>query len=341
MTNISVKAERDYEVRVVGDWHTELSAQIGDRRSYLLFPERLQASIPTNLKAHHHFALPDGEAQKTGQTFINVLEQMANIGLDRNTVVVGIGGGATTDLAGYVAASYLRGVNWIAVPTTVAGMVDAAVGGKTGINLTAGKNLVGAFHSPEQVLVDLSWVETLSPRDTAAGLVESVKCGFIADPKILDLIIDSPRKHLAEIVERSIRVKADVVSQDFKESHAREALNYGHTLGHAIERLSNYELRHGEAVSIGLVFAAYLSVEVAGLDIAIADQHRSILETLGMPTRYRADAFPELLELMARDKKRRDNNLRLVTLRNLGQTDRSSHFTDDILTKIYNERIAR
>ena len=170
-----------------------------------------------------------------------------------------------TDLAGFVAASWLRGIDWIAVPTTLAGMVDAAIGGKTGINTNAAKNLVGAFHSPVAVIVDTKWLRSLSRRDFAAGLAEVVKCGFIRDPEILFLLqghnLDSviANENLTRnLISRAVTVKADVVNQDFKESDLREILNYGHTFGHAVEKHSGYQLRHGECVSIGMAFMAHL-----------------------------------------------------------------------------------
>ena len=341
MSEIKISAEREYGVSLVDDWVKALAEAVEVKNTFAIFPSSLTDRIPSQFIGERSLVVPDGEVQKSGAIFLQALEKMAGLGLDRQSTVVGIGGGATTDLAGFLAASYLRGVDWIAIPTTVAGMVDAAIGGKTGINLDAGKNLAGAFHSPKRVIVDLSWIDSLSPRDVAAGLVESVKCGFIADPEILHLIEESPRSNLREIIERSIRVKAAVVSKDFKESHAREALNYGHTLGHAIERHSNYEMRHGEAISIGLVFAAQVSVKVSGLDQRTAGDHRRILESLGMPTRYRADAFPDLVEFMKRDKKRRENALRFVTLKRLGETDRSSALTIPELSEIYQEEIAR
>src|SRR5690606_24756148 len=166
-------------------------------------------------------------------------------------VVVGVGGGATTDLAGFAAASFLRGVRAVLVPTTLLGMVDAAVGGKTGINIPEGKNLVGAFHPPSGVLCDLATLVTMPREDYVSGLAEIIKAGFIADPKILDLVEDDPRgaaspagPHTRELVERAVRVKADVVSADLKESGLREILNYGHTLAHAIEKAEDYRFRH-------------------------------------------------------------------------------------------------
>lgn len=218
-------------------------------------------------------------------------------------------------------------------------MVDAAIGGKTGVNLAAGKNLAGAFHSPSEVIIDIGWINSLSERDIRAGLAEAVKCGFIAEPKILELVKDW-QNNLAQIIELSIQVKAGVVSRDFKESDEREILNYGHTLGHAIEKHANYSLRHGEAVSIGLVFAAELSREKVGLSQEIAAQHEAILQGLDLPTTYSKSAFSELFEIMQSDKKRRTAEIRFVTLAGLGSTNRTVASRDE-LEVIYQRVIGR
>jgi 3-dehydroquinate synthase len=241
-------------------------------------------------------------------------------------MIVGLGGGATTDLAGWVAAAWLRGVKVVQVATTLAGMVDAAIGGKTGINTARGKNLVGAFHPPTAVLCDLAVLRTLPAHDYLAGLAEVVKCGFIADPTILELIEKDPAAAARagsaverELVERSVRVKARVVGEDLTEQGLREILNYGHTLGHAIERAERYRWRHGAAVSIGLVYAAALGRRLGRLDDATAARHRAVLESLGLPTAYAADAFPALLETMRVDKKARGNRLRFIVLDGLAR----------------------
>jgi 3-dehydroquinate synthase len=243
--------------------------------------------------------------------------------------VVGIGGGAVTDFAGYLAASWLRGIEWIAVPTTIAGMVDAAIGGKTGINSDYGKNLIGAFHSPLAVLIDPQWLATLSDRDFAAGLAEVVKCGFIRDSEILNLIRtrklsdirNSPELTL-ELIERSVSVKAQVVSGDFKESFDREILNYGHTFGHAVELLSRYSLRHGECVSIGMAFIAHLSEKLQIIDSQLRDLHLEILSQLGLPVAFNSAEWPEVLAAMKLDKKSRGNTLRFVVISEIGKTQR-------------------
>ena len=277
--------------------------------------------------------LPDGESAKTIETAATAWDCLGAGGFTRSDLVIGVGGGAATDVAGFVAATWLRGVRAIQIPTTLLGMVDAAVGGKTGVNTAAGKNLVGAFHPPAGVFCDLSVLESLPEVDYAAGLAEVVKCGFIADPVILDLVESSPRQalspsgmHTAELIRRAITVKADVVGADLRERAAvgpgglgREILNYGHTLGHAIEKREQYRWRHGNAISVGLVYAAALARHAGLLDAETARRHKAILDSLGLPTAYDAVAWPQLRETMSVDKKTRGRTLRFVVLEGLAR----------------------
>ncbi|WP_075267313.1 3-dehydroquinate synthase [Streptomyces sp. Tue 6075] len=324
-----------YEVLVGHQLLGELPQLIGDRakRVAVLHPEALAETgeaVRQDLAAQGYEAiaiqLPNAEEAKTVEVAAYCWKALGQTGFTRTDVIVGIGGGATTDVAGFVAASWLRGVRWIAVPTTVLGMVDAAVGGKTGINTAEGKNLVGAFHPPAGVLCDLAALESLPVHDYVSGMAEVIKAGFIADPVILDLVEDDPEgartpsgPHTAELIERSIRVKAEVVSSDLKESGLREILNYGHTLGHAIEKNERYKWRHGAAVSIGMVFAAELGRLAGRLDDATADRHRTILESVGLPLTYRGDQWPKLLENMKVDKKSRGDLLRFIVLDGIGK----------------------
>ncbi|WP_367126169.1 3-dehydroquinate synthase [Streptomyces phytohabitans] len=270
--------------------------------------------------------LPNAEESKTAEVAAYCWKALGQSGFTRTDVIVGVGGGATTDLAGFVAATWLRGVRWIAVPTTVLGMVDAAVGGKTGINTAEGKNLVGAFHPPAGVLCDLAALDSLPVHDYVSGLAEIIKAGFIADPAILELVERDPAAartpegpHTAELIERSIRVKAHVVGSDLKEAGLREILNYGHTLAHAIEKNERYNWRHGAAVSVGMVFAAELGRIAGRLDDATADRHRAVLESVGLPVTYRGDQWPKLLETMKVDKKSRGDLLRFIVLDGLAR----------------------
>ncbi len=291
--------------------------------------EAIRTALADNGVDAHRIEIPDAEAGKDLAVAGFCWEVLGRIGLSRQDAIVGLGGGAATDLAGFVAATWMRGVRVVHVPTTLAGMVDAAVGGKTGINTEAGKNLVGSFHEPSAVLVDLATLESLPRNEIVAGMAEVIKGGFIADPVILELIerdpeaaLDPTGEVLPELVRRKIQVKADVVGADLKESSLREILNYGHTLGHAIERRERYRWRHGAAVAVGLVFAAELGRLAGRLDDATADRHRAILESVGLPTSYDADALPQLIEYMQGDKKTRAGMLRFVVLDGLAKPGR-------------------
>jgi 3-dehydroquinate synthase len=270
--------------------------------------------------------IPDAEAGKRIEVAAFCWQVLGQADFTRSDAVVGIGGGAVTDLAGFVAATWLRGVRVVQVPTTVLGMVDAAVGGKTGINTNEGKNLVGAFHPPAAVLCDLDLLDTLPRNEVLAGFAEIVKAGFIRYPEILDTIeadpdvaTDPTTPQFRRVVELAIRMKADVVSEDLTEQGLREILNYGHTLGHAVEHAERYQWRHGAAVSVGLAFAAELGRLSGRLSDEVADRHRSILELLGLPTSYPAGRWPTLLATMQRDKKSRAGQLRFIVLDDLAK----------------------
>ena len=338
-TRIRVHAERPYDVVVGRGLLGELGPLLGPscQRVAVVAPVALSATaeaVREDLVAEGYEAIalevPNGEEAKTPEVAAFCWSVLGQAGFTRTDAIVGIGGGATTDLAGFVAATWLRGVKLIQVPTTVLGMVDAAVGGKTGINTETGKNLVGAFHEPVGVLCDLTALETLPPHDLVAGLAEAIKCGLVRDPVILDLIREDPddvrdpdSARLREVIERAITVKADVVSHDLREeiggSLGREVLNYGHTFGHAIERVEDYRWRHGAAISVGMVFVAELARlggRLSDNDVAI---HREVLESLGLPTTYPAGRWDALLSVMKVDKKARGDLLRFVVLDGIGR----------------------
>ena len=292
----------------------------------------------------HRVEIPDAEGGKELPVLGFIWEVLGRIGVGRKDAIVSLGGGAATDVAGFAAATWLRGVDIVHVPTTLLGMVDAAIGGKTGINTDAGKNLVGAFHQPAAVLIDLATLETLPRNEIVAGMAEIVKAGFIADPVILDLIEAEPQAALdpagavlPELIRRAVAVKAEVVAADEKESQLREILNYGHTLAHAIERRERYRWRHGAAVSVGLVFAAELGRLAGRLDDDTAERHTSILTSLGLPVTYDADALPQLLEYMAGDKKTRAGVLRFVVLDGLAKPGRLEGPDPSLLAAAYSE----
>lgn len=375
---VRVGGEAPYDVvvgRGVGDALAPMLA--GAHRVAVLHAPPLAAAAGTVADAlvaagaePHLLPVPDGEAGKTVAVAAECWDALGAAGFTRSDAVVGVGGGAVTDLAGFVAAAWLRGVRWAAVPTSLLGMVDAAVGGKTGVDTAAGKNLVGAFHPPAGVVADLDTLATLPPAERTAGLAEVVKCGFIADPRILELIegevgpgndpaapadpaasadpagaagggpADPAGAVLPELVTRAVRVKADVVTADLREeggTGGREILNYGHTLAHAIEQVEQYQWRHGEAVAVGLVYAAALARRAGRLDPDTARRHRRVLAALGLPTTYRADAWPALRAAMAVDKKARGATLRFVVLDGLARPGILQAPDESLLTEAYRE----
>ena len=343
---IEVAAERTYPVIIDSSWKVELSKLLeGRSKAAIIVSEKMQHSVKDLIATDAEvliFPIADGESGKSSTTLNKVWDWLGAAGFTRSDVIIGIGGGAVTDFAGFAAASWLRGIDWVAIPTTVAGAVDAAIGGKTAINSEYGKNLIGAFHSPCAVIIDSSWFETLSDRDFSAGLAEVVKAGFISDGKILELIgsskiseLRSNRTTVIELVTRAIAVKAKVVSSDFKESFDREVLNYGHTLGHAVELHCKYDLRHGECVAIGMAFMAELQLSLGLITASLAQQHLDILKNLGLPTTYKLQAWPSLLASMYLDKKSRGKTLRLVTIKGIGMTDRLENPDEKILLAAY------
>lgn len=265
---------------------------------------------------------PDAEAGKAIEVVVGLWDTCGHLQLGRKDAIIAMGGGATTDMAGFVAATWLRGVTLINVPTTLLGMVDAAVGGKTGINTSVGKNLVGSFYPANAVIADMSLLATLPREDLAAGAAEVIKCGFIADPEILrivgetspEILLDPSSEQLAEITTRAITVKAHVVSADLTEGGLREILNYGHTLAHAIERANDYTWRHGDAVAVGCCFAARLSAQRGLLGADEVALHDELFARVGLPTRYEGSSLEELTHIMASDKKVRRGILRFVLL---------------------------
>ena len=352
-TRIPVAGEAPYDVVVGAGLLGELPGLLGDdvRKVLVVHPRALRATgdaVREDLAAHGYEALvaevPDGEEAKQAQVAAFCWQVLGQAAFTRTDAVVGVGGGAVTDLAGFVAATWLRGVRVVQVPTTLLGMVDAAVGGKTGINTAEGKNLVGAFHPPAGVLCDLSVLRTLPRHDLLAGMAEVVKCGFVADPVILERIEADPQAVgrwdapvVRELVERAVRVKAEVVGADLREAGLREVLNYGHTFGHAVELVERYQWRHGAAVSVGMVYVAELARLAGRLPEPVVDRHRGVLGALGRPTTYRGDRWPQLLEAMRRDKKSRGDRLRFVVLDDVARPSRLEGPDPSLLVAAYAE----
>ncbi len=340
-----------YDVVIEGGCSQRVAEVVGEgvRRALVVHPHSMGAlgdQVTSSLRASgveaYAAPVPDAEDAKTAAVAAELWAVLGQRGFTRTDVVVGVGGGTVTDLAGFVAATWLRGVPVVQVPTTLLGMVDAAVGGKTGINTAEGKNLVGSFHPPRAVLCDPDVLTTLPRADYVAGLAEILKAGFIADPVILDLVAEDPEAatrpdgpHALELIERAVRVKADVVSVDLEESWLREILNYGHTFGHAVEHVESYRRRHGEAVAIGMVFAAELACAAGVLARGVVDRHRAALASVGLPTSYVPGRWDELEAAMRRDKKTRGALLRFVVLEDVARPTRLEGPTPEQLQTAY------
>ena len=333
-TVIPVGGEDPYDVIVGHGTLSTIAEHLGTRVSKVLIvhPPTLGAragALRDSLSDRYEVLLaevPDAEDAKRVEVAAFCWGIMGQTDFTRTDAVIGFGGGSTTDLAGFVAATWLRGVKLIQCPTSVAGMVDAAVGGKTGINTAEGKNLVGSFYAPAAVIADFDVLDDLPRNEILAGFAEIVKCGFIGEPEILDIIesdvevvTDPHSAEFRRVVELSIGLKARVVGEDFKESGVREILNYGHTLAHAIEHAERYRWRHGAAVSVGMVFAAELGRLAGSLSDAVVDRHRSILESLTLPIDYSLGRWNTLLATMQRDKKARAGMIRFIVLDDVGK----------------------
>jgi len=287
--------------------------------------------------------VPAGEVSKSLRQANRLFERLPSLGLDRQSFVIALGGGVVGDLAGFVAASYLRGLALVQMPTSLLAQVDSSVGGKVGVNLPQGKNLVGAFYQPRLVLADTSTLKTLPGKEMRAGFAEVIKHGAIRDPKFFAWL-EQEYKHVlsleteavAHVVRRCCEIKAEVVSADERESGLRAILNFGHTLGHAMETLSEYSgLLHGEAISMGMHAAAQLSMMRGGLSEGEAKRLSGLLAASGLPTRLGKTFKPgELLEAARLDKKARDGKLRFVLLKRIGKAFVSDAVTDADLREV-------
>lgn len=341
MKIIDVVAERNYSVVVGANGPDEIKNISAEHRKVLLVAPAVLIKL-FKLKESKNLSIistPAGENQKSIKVLESVWRKCAAVGIERSDAIIGFGGGATTDLAGFAAATWLRGIDWYAMPTSLAGMVDASIGGKTGLNSQSGKNLIGSFYSPRSVLIDTSYLTKLPARDLSAGMAEVIKCGFISDYKILNLVQDDVID-FDQLIYRAVKVKARVVAKDFKESKLREILNYGHTLGHAIEKDSKFRLRHGEAVSIGMVFAAELSNELVGLSKEVVDLHRVLSSNFKLPISYPKSRWKSLSALLLKDKKVKQGKVRFIGISKIGKPVWLEDVPSNTLARVY-ERITK
>lgn len=288
--------------------------------------------------------VPSGEESKSREALFHVYDDAVEAGLDRKSVLLAVGGGVIGDLGGYAAASYMRGIRYVQVPTTLLSMVDSAVGGKTGINLPQGKNLIGAFHQPSLVVCDLNTLKTLPPREYRSGLAEVIKYGIIYDRVLFDFIADHLDAALAadlivleHLVSRSCMIKAEVVSQDETESGLRAILNFGHTLGHAIEAVAGYgKFLHGEAISVGMVYAARLSCALTGLKPEEAGRIEQLFTRAQLPVKAKGLSWDALRKAMSVDKKSAGGLPRFVLAREIGRVEPGVAVDESLLKETWN-----
>jgi 3-dehydroquinate synthase len=292
-----------------------------------LYSKKLIQAISTNARSVYEIVLPDGESYKDWQTLQKIFDALLGNGADRKSVLIALGGGVIGDMAGFAAASFMRGVRFIQVPTTLLAQVDSSVGGKTGINHPLGKNMIGAFHQPVAVIADLDTLKSLPARELSAGLAEVIKHGAIADSEFFEWI----EKHTSQLmacdvnamshaVERSCEIKSAVVAADEKESGLRAILNFGHTFGHAIESGLGYgQWLHGEAVGCGMVMAADLSSRLGYLNISDVNRIKQLITAMGLPSCAPMLGNARFLELMRIDKKSEGGTIRYITLEKIGQ----------------------
>lgn len=317
---------------------------VSDDRVDPLYGDRAEASLTAAGFAVSRAAVPAGETSKSVAALADLYELAAARRLDRKCAIVALGGGVVGDLAGFLAASYLRGIALVQVPTSLLAMVDSSVGGKTGINLRHGKNLVGSFHQPELVLADTATLETLPARERRAGLAEVIKYGVIRDADLfgylethLDALLrldDEPVRH---IVARSCEIKAEVVARDEREGGLRAILNFGHTVGHALEAVTAYgEILHGEAIAAGMVFAGRVSERVVGFPRADQARLEALLAAAGLPVRPPVKAsWDEVRRVMETDKKASAGIPKFVLARTLGAVDFGVEVPEEVLASVW------
>ena len=289
--------------------------------------------------------LPDGETEKNLNTVEKTVEFLSDNGLDRDSTVIAFGGGVVGDITGFVASSYMRGIKFLQVPTTLLAQVDSSVGGKTGVNIKQGKNLIGAFYQPTAVISDTRFLNTLETRRLSEGLAEVIKYGLIYDSVFFEWlrentnkILDIDPETMIQLIERCCQIKAAVVSQDEKEGSIRAILNFGHTFGHAIESLTDYSsFSHGEAVAIGMIMAANLSQYMGMVSSNDVENIRKSIDAFNLPTNKPNLDSNKFLEAMKRDKKSQDGEIRLILLESIGKAMITSDYPNELLMKTISE----
>ena len=304
-----------------------------DRRVAIISDERVALAIAPPIKAPH-YTFAAGESSKSRESWARLTDALLKDGFGRDSAIVSLGGGVTGDLAGFVAATYLRGIPWLQVPTTLLAMLDASVGGKTGVDTPAGKNLVGAFHQPTAVVMDPEVLISLPPAELRSGLAEAVKHAAILDTDHFTWLGQSVEGILARepatiesLLRRNVGIKASVVQADEREGGQRAILNAGHTIGHAVEHASGFSLSHGEAVAIGLVAEARLGESLGVTEVGTAAKLEALLEGFGLPVRVPRTLDGEaIVAALRNDKKNRANEIRVVLLSRIGAVNGSESY---------------
>ena len=336
--------ERSYEIRfghdILGDTGSICkSLQLGKSAALVtnsvvgaLYAEKVRSSLVTAGFSVHLIEIPDGEGFKNIDTLREIYGRLIDAGLDRGSFILALGGGVVGDITGFAAASYLRGIPFVQIPTTLLAQVDSSVGGKTGINHEKGKNLIGAFYQPAFVLIDIATLASLPRREFLSGMAEVVKYGVTLDEELFNFIsghtaelLDLDRDSLLKVIQRCCELKASIVSQDERETGLRVVLNYGHTFGHAVETLTGYtEYSHGEAVAIGIYQAARISEQLGYADHDDTERIAGLLVKLGLPVQLPLFSAGDFRDALLRDKKVRDKGLSFVFNRGIGcyQIDR-------------------
>lgn len=278
--------------------------------------------------------IPEGESAKTLDTVASLHNRLAQLGLERNSTLIALGGGIVGDVTGFVAATYLRGINFVQIPTTLLAQVDSSVGGKTGVNLTAGKNLVGCFYQPKLVLIDTDTLSTLPAREIQTGLAEVIKYGVIRSRELFEQL-EGSLQITADIIAKCCQIKAEVVSADEKETNLRMILNFGHTVGHALEAVTNYQqYTHGEAVALGMIVAGEISLRQRMFSEAEQARLIALIAKAGLPTEFPKVNFERLIEAMYRDKKVSDQSLTFVLPKAIGEVEIVKDIRPELVQKV-------
>jgi len=330
MKTVRVRTSKSYDVLIgaglldrAGDYvysaaGGNIAAIVTEDNVASLYLDRLERNLQSVGYETVAFKAKSGENSKNAFTYIRLLEFLAERKVTRSDVIVALGGGVVGDLAGFAAATYMRGVSYVQIPTTLLAAVDSSIGGKTGIDLDGGKNLAGAFYQPEIVLCDSSLLEKLPPRIFVEGCAEVIKYGMIADEELFRMLGSGQHLDLEDIVTRCVRIKRDIVSEDEFEKGTRKLLNFGHTAGHAIERLSEYKISHGNAVAMGMAIETRAAVRMGMCDEECLSEIVDLLHRFGLPykTRYRAD---DMVRVALSDKKRKSSVITLSVPRRIGK----------------------